>query len=97
MVDAQAQTELRELLEQRLRGEVRFDPYARSLYSTDASNHQITPLGVVLPETEEDLFAAVDTAADLGVPLQRGAWRPGFKRKRGAAGCIVSRHIHGIQ
>ena len=69
MADARVQTELRELLEHRLRGEVRFDPYARSLYSTDASNHQITPLGVVLPETEEDLFSAVETAAELGVPL----------------------------
>ncbi|MFV1859756.1 MAG: FAD-binding and (Fe-S)-binding domain-containing protein, partial [Anaerolineales bacterium] len=74
MADARAQTELRELLEHRLRGEVRFDPYARALYSTDASNHQITPLGVVLPETEEDLFAAVETAAELSVPLlPRGA------------------------
>ncbi|MFQ5942074.1 MAG: FAD-binding and (Fe-S)-binding domain-containing protein [Anaerolineales bacterium] len=69
MVDAQAQKELRELLEERLRGEVRFDPYARSLYSTDASNHQITPLGVVLPKSEEDLFSVVETVAQLGVPL----------------------------
>ncbi|MFQ5922661.1 MAG: FAD-binding and (Fe-S)-binding domain-containing protein [Anaerolineales bacterium] len=69
MVDSRAQTQLRELLEQRLRGEVRFDPYARSLYSTDASNHQITPLGVVLPETEEDLFSVVETAAELDIPL----------------------------
>ena len=69
MVDPRAQTELQELLAQRLHGEARFDDYSRALYSTDASNHQITPLGVVLPETEQDLFAVVETAAELGVPL----------------------------
>ena len=69
MVDPRAQTELQELLAQRLHGEARFDDYSRALYSTDASNHQITPLGVVLPETEEDLFVVVETAAELGVPL----------------------------
>ncbi len=69
MVDPRAQTELQELLAQRLHGEARFDDYSRELYSTDASNHQITPLGVVLPETEEDLFVVVETAAELGVPL----------------------------
>ena len=69
MADARAQSELQKLLEQRLHGEVRFDPYSRSLYSTDASNHQVTPIGVALPETDEDLFSAVETAAELGVPL----------------------------
>ena len=69
MVDPRAQTELQELLAQRLHGEARFDDYSRALYSSDASNHQITPLGVVLPETEDDLFAVVETAAELGVPL----------------------------
>ena len=69
MVDSRAQTELQELLEHRLHGEARFDDYSRALYSTDASNHQVTPLGVVLPETEEDLFAVVEIAAELGVPL----------------------------
>ncbi|MEE9215806.1 MAG: FAD-binding oxidoreductase, partial [Anaerolineales bacterium] len=69
MADASAQVELQQILGQRLRGEVRFDPYSRALYSTDASNHQVTPLGVVFPESEEDLFAVVETAAELGVPL----------------------------
>jgi len=69
LVDSRAQTELQELLAQRLHGEARFDDYSRALYSTDASNHQIMPLGVVLPETEEDLFAVVEAAAELGVPL----------------------------
>lgn len=69
MVDPRALAELREHLRQRLVGEVHFDPYYRTLYASDASNHQIQPLGVVLPRTDEDLFAVVETAAELGIPL----------------------------
>ena len=36
-------------LEQVVEGEVRFDGYSRMLYSTDASQYQIQPLGVVIP------------------------------------------------
>ena len=53
------QRELRETL----RGEVRFDTVSRALYSTDASVYQILPLGVVVPESREDLIAAVRIAA----------------------------------
>ena len=69
MVDPRALAELREHLRKRLVGEVHFDPYYRTLYASDASNHQIQPLGVVLPRMEEDLFAVVETAAELGIPL----------------------------
>lgn len=66
--------ELQKSLESRLAGEVRFDPFARALYSTDASNHQIEPLGVVLPRSADDLSAVLETAAEFGVPvLPRGA------------------------
>src|ERR1700732_2291374 len=55
-------------------GEVRFDPLSRALYSTDASVYQITPLGVVLPRTEEDVVATVRASAEFGVTLTaRGA------------------------
>lgn len=57
-VDA-LQRELRETLN----GEVRFDTVSRALYSTDASVYQILPLGVVVPESREDLIAAVRIAA----------------------------------
>jgi FAD/FMN-containing dehydrogenase len=63
----------REALEQALRpriqGEVRFDQYTRTLYSTDASNYMIEPLGVVLPRTVDDIQAAMDIAARFGVPI----------------------------
>lgn len=65
---------LRKSLGSRLAGEVRFDPIARALYSTDASNHLIEPLGVVMPRSADDLSAVLETAAEFGVPvLPRGA------------------------
>ncbi len=61
--------ELRRLIE----GEVRFDRMTRALYSTDASIYQVEPIGVVLPRSEEDVIAVVETAARHGVPvLPRG-------------------------
>jgi FAD/FMN-containing dehydrogenase/Fe-S oxidoreductase len=50
-------------------GEVRFDRLSRALYSTDASVYQIVPRGVVVPQSEADIVAVVQTCARLGVPL----------------------------
>ena len=50
-------------------GEVRFDDATRVLYSTDASNYQVFPLGVVLPRTADDVIAAVSLCAEHGVPI----------------------------
>src|SRR5476649_632887 len=55
-------------------GEVLFDAASRGRYSTDASIYQIEPVGVVVPQTEEDARIAIQIAAELGVPLlPRGA------------------------
>ena len=59
----------REALASRFSGEIRFDRLSRALYSTDASVYQIVPLGVVLPKSEEDIVAVVQTCARFGVPL----------------------------
>src|SRR4051812_44748700 len=56
-------------LSSRFSGEIRFDRLSRALYSTDASVYQIVPLGVVLPRTEEDVVATVQTCARFGVPI----------------------------
>ena len=56
-------------LRRELKGEVLFDAFSRGRYSTDTSIYQIEPLGVVLPKDEDDLVAAVQIAADEGVPL----------------------------
>jgi FAD/FMN-containing dehydrogenase len=56
-------------LSARLTGEVRFDRTSRMLYSTDASNYQIEPVGVVIPKTIEDAHIAVEIASSHGVPI----------------------------
>lgn len=56
-------------LEKVVEGEVLFDGYSRMLYSTDASQYQIQPRGVVVPRSAEDVQAAVETAARNNVPL----------------------------
>lgn len=60
-------------LRSELEGEVRFSKIDRILYSTDASNFQIIPLGVVIPRTTEDVVKTVKAARDFGVSvLPRG-------------------------
>jgi FAD/FMN-containing dehydrogenase len=60
-------------LQKRIAGEVRFDPFSRMLYSTDASIYQIEPIGVVLPRHADDVVATVEVARQHGVPvLPRG-------------------------
>jgi len=53
----------------RIDGEVRFDRMSRMLYSTDASNYQIEPVGVVLPKHADDVHAAVELAARHGISI----------------------------
>lgn len=61
-------------LRRNFRGAIRTDAATRVLYSTDASIFQIEPLGVALPETQEDLIAAVELAAKYKIPiLPRGS------------------------
>src|SRR3990172_9472533 len=56
-----------------VKGEVRFDPYARLLYSTDASAYQIEPIGVVIPRDRDDVAAVMEITARHRVPvLARG-------------------------
>src|SRR5205809_7559062 len=56
-------------LRKHLQGEVRFDPTARRLYSTDASIYQIEPLGVVIPRTVEDVHVTIQIAIEMRVPI----------------------------
>jgi len=56
-----------------VRGEVRFDPGSRALYSTDASNYRQIPIGVVIPRDKEDVVRAVAACRRYRVPvLNRG-------------------------
>ncbi len=56
-------------LRRRVDGEVRFDPYSRLLYSTDASIYQMEPVGVVIPRSAADVQAVVEFGAQEGIPV----------------------------
>ncbi len=60
---------LEQALRRHVSGDVRFDTAARVLYSTDASNYQLHPLGVVMPRTAEDVIAVVSLCAEHGVSV----------------------------
>ncbi len=65
--------DLAEELRGKVEGEVRFDKMTRLLYSTDASIYQIEPVGVVVPRSEDDVVATIETAGRHGVSvLPRG-------------------------
>lgn len=56
-----------------IQGDVKFDPFTRGRYATDASHYQIEPAGVVIPKDANDVNAVIDIARDEGMPvLPRG-------------------------
>jgi FAD/FMN-containing dehydrogenase/Fe-S oxidoreductase len=60
-------------LARNIKGEVLFDRASRGRYSTDASIYQIEPIGIVVPETIDDVVAAMAIAREESVPvLARG-------------------------
>ncbi len=61
--------DLQRALQARLGEDSRFDPYTRILYSTDASNYQIEPIGVFFPRQEEDVERAVRVSREPEVPI----------------------------
>jgi FAD/FMN-containing dehydrogenase/Fe-S oxidoreductase len=69
-----AAEELEQQLRASIRGEVRFDPASKALYSTDASNYRHIPIGIVIPRDEADVIATVDLCRRFNAPLlSRGA------------------------
>ncbi len=68
-IRASERRELEQELRQRVSGEVRFDPFSRVLYSTDASIYQMEPVGVVIPRSAADVQAVVEVARANGVPV----------------------------
>ncbi len=68
-----AHAALAERLRATVRGEVRFDPASRALYSTDGSNYRQVPIGLVLPLDAEDVLSAVAACRAFDAPiLSRG-------------------------
>ena len=68
-VRASERRDLEQELRRRVSGEVRFDPFSRVLYSTDASIYQMEPVGVVIPRSAADVQATIEVARDNGVPV----------------------------
>ena len=57
-----------------IRGEVRFDRGSRALYAADGSNYRQVPIGLVVPQSAEDVIAAVAICRKYDAPiLPRGA------------------------
>ena len=81
-----------------IHGEVLFDAASRGRYSTDASIYQIEPVGVVIPQTEEDAVTAMQIGIDAGVAvLPRGGGTSQCGQTVGEALVIdVSKHLRNI-
>ncbi|WP_431047938.1 FAD-binding and (Fe-S)-binding domain-containing protein [Roseateles sp. L2-2] len=99
---APVSNEISEALGRRLRagtqGEVLFDAASRGRYATDASIYQITPVGILVPRTAEDIVAAIQIAGELGVPvLPRGGGTSQCGQTTGAALVIDNtKHFRGL-
>ena len=85
-------------LAREIRGDVLLDTASRGRYATDASIYQILPLGVVVPQSEDDVATAIAIAAEAGMPvLPRGGGTSQCGQTVGAAIVIdTSRHLNRI-
>nr|MCH9789687.1 hypothetical protein [Planctomycetota bacterium] len=63
------QQRIAEDLSSLIAGDVRCDPVALSIYSSDASVYQIPPLCVTYPRERDDLIAIAKYATDMNVPI----------------------------
>jgi FAD/FMN-containing dehydrogenase/Fe-S oxidoreductase len=91
-------TALATRLKKEIRGDVLFDAATRGRYSTDASIYQIEPIGVVIPQTEEDAIIAMQIALDAGAAvLPRGGGTSQCGQTVGAALVIdVSKYLRNV-
>ncbi len=91
-------TTLAARLAKEIHGEVLFDAATRGRYSTDASIYQIEPIGVVIPQTEEDATVAMQIALDAGVAvLPRGGGTSQCGQTVGEALVIdVSKYLRNV-
>jgi FAD/FMN-containing dehydrogenase/Fe-S oxidoreductase len=79
-------------------GEVHVDAWTRSLYSTDASLYQVTPIAVVVPRATDDMQATLQVARRHGLPvLPRGSGSSLAGQAVGAAIILdTSKHLNRI-
>jgi FAD/FMN-containing dehydrogenase/Fe-S oxidoreductase len=86
-------------LSQALDGETRFDAFTRGRYATDASIYQIVPQAVAFPKSEADIAAALQIAAEHGVPvIARGGGTSQNGQPIGDALILdMSRHFNAVR
>ena len=85
-------------LEKHVRGEVRYDPIIRTIYSVDASIYEVEPLGVVYPVDKEDLITTLKIAAEHQIPVTARGAATGITGSCLGKGLIVdtSKHLNKI-
>lgn len=86
-------------LARRFTGELRFDPYARALYATDASIYQIEPLGVAFPKHTEDVLCTVELCAKYNIPIIARGGGSGLAGQAIGRGLLLdcSRHLTQLE
>jgi FAD/FMN-containing dehydrogenase/Fe-S oxidoreductase len=97
-VDEQQRDNICDDLKGVFKGELLFDDLTRVLYSTDASIFQVEPLGVAVPQDEEDVQTLVRYAREHHIPLiPRGAGS-GFAGESLGTGIIIdlSRKLRSV-
>lgn len=98
MYSDQIQDYLEHLTQQGFSGAFYTDDLHRMLYATDASNYQIKPACVVIPQTLSDVELAVQHAVAVGVPiLARGAGSA-LAGQTTTSGIVLdfTKHLHRI-
>ncbi len=95
---ASARSQLAEELNRAVTGEVRFDRYARQMYSTDASIYKMTPLGVVLPRDTDDVSAVIEVCNRAGVSVLPRGGGTGLSGQTVNRGVVVdfSKYMHNV-
>ena len=85
-------------LRPRLDGNLHTDNMSRALYATDASMYQIQPIGMLTPESEDDVQTALEVASQFSIPvLPRGGGSSLAGQTVGAALVLdFSRHFDAI-
>ncbi len=97
-VSGSTRSQLAEELTRAVAGEVRFDRYARQMYSTDASIYKMTPIGVVLPRDEDDVSAVIETCSSAGVSVLPRGGGTGLSGQTVNQGVVVdfSKYMHDV-
>src|SRR5688572_15360018 len=81
-----------------LKGELRCDDVAVSMYSSDASIYQVQPLGIAFPRDRDDVVTLARYSSEQKIPLIARGAGTGVAGQSIGAGIIVdfSRHLRRV-